>query len=74
MTCFDQLCRIGDQIGETFAAHLGLNEKAIREKAILTLEKMLIRDPEEVLEKVPAPAFGRHAAAHYDWHSHGYGA
>ena len=53
MTCFDQLCRIGDQIGETFAAHLGLNEKAIREKAILTLEKMLIRDPEEVLEKFP---------------------
>lgn len=53
MTCFDQLCRIGDQIGETFAAHLGLDEKAIREKAILTLEKMLIRDPEEVLEKFP---------------------
>lgn len=53
MTCFDQLCRVGDQIGETFAAHLGLNEKAIREKAILTLEKMLIRDPEEVLEKFP---------------------
>lgn len=53
MTCFDQLCRVGDQIGETFAAHLGLEEKAIREKAILTLEKMLIRDPEEVLEKFP---------------------
>lgn len=53
MTCFDQLCRIGDQIGETFAAHLGLDEKAIREKSILTLEKMLIRDPEEVLEKFP---------------------
>lgn len=53
MTCFDQLCRIGDQIGETFAAHLGLDEKDIREKAILTLEKMLIRDPEEVLEKFP---------------------
>lgn len=53
MTCFDQLCRVGDQIGETFAAHLGLDEKAIREKAILTLEKMLIRDPEEVLEKFP---------------------
>ena len=27
MTCFDQLCRVGDQIGETFAAHLGLDEK-----------------------------------------------
>lgn len=53
MTCFDQLCRVGDQIGETFAAHLGLDEKDIREKAILTLEKMLIRDPEEVLEKFP---------------------
>lgn len=53
MACFDQLCRVGDQIGETFAAHLGLDEKAIREKAILTLEKMLIRDPEEVLEKFP---------------------
>lgn len=53
MTCFDQLCRVGDQIGETFAAHLGPDEKAIREKAILTLEKMLIRDPEEVLEKFP---------------------
>ena len=26
MTCFDQLCRVGDQIGETFAAHLGLDE------------------------------------------------
>ena len=53
MTCFDQLCRVGDQIGETFAAHLGLDEKAIREKAILTLEKMLIREPGEVLEKYP---------------------
>lgn len=58
MTCFDQLCRVGDQIGETFAAHLGLDEKAIREKAILTLEKMLIRDPEEVLEKFPHQLLG----------------
>lgn len=53
MTCFDQLCRIGDQIAETFAAHKPWNKEQIREESIAMLQKMLIREPEEVLQKFP---------------------
>lgn len=53
MTAFDPLYRIGNQIAETFAAHRSWNAKEIRERSLQMLEKMQIRDPEEVLEKYP---------------------
>ena len=53
MTCFDPLCKINDQIAETFAMHLNLSKKEIHELSIELLNKMLIKDPEEVLEKYP---------------------
>lgn len=53
MTCFDPLYRIGNQISETFMAHCKWDAKEIREQSIAMLNKMKIRNPEEVLEKYP---------------------
>lgn len=53
MTCFDPLYRIGNQISETFIAHNKWSAKEIRERSIDMLNKMQIRNPEEVLEKYP---------------------
>lgn len=53
MTCFDPLYRIGNQISETFMAHHKWSTKEIREQSIIMLNKMQIRNPEEVLEKYP---------------------
>ena len=53
MTCFDPLYRIGTQIAETFAAHNNWDGKEIRRRSLELLEKMRIRNPEEVLEKYP---------------------
>ena len=53
MTCFDPLYRIGFQIAETFAAHNSFSASEIRSRSIELLEKMRIRNPEEVLEKYP---------------------
>lgn len=53
MTCFDPLYRIGRQISETFMAHQKWNAREIHEQSIAMLEKMHIRNPEEVLEKYP---------------------
>lgn len=53
MTCFDPLYRVGNQIAETFLAHHKWDAKEIRERSLLMLEKMQIRNPEEVLEKYP---------------------
>ncbi|MDO4491555.1 MAG: ABC transporter ATP-binding protein [Lachnospiraceae bacterium] len=53
MTCFDPLYRIGSQISETFLAHQKWSTKEIREQSITMLEKMQIRNPEEVLGKYP---------------------
>ncbi len=53
MTCFDPLYRIGNQIGETFAAHQGWSRAEIRSRSLEMLERMKIRNPEEVLEKYP---------------------
>ncbi len=53
MTCFDPLCRVGEQIAETFESHLDLSRKQVYEKSVEMLEAMLIRSPEEVLEKFP---------------------
>ena len=51
MTCFDPLYRIGAQIAETFAAHNDWSKADIRQRSLEMLEKMRIRNPEEVLEK-----------------------
>ena len=53
MTCFDPLYRIGAQIAETFAAHNNWDGDEIRCRSLELLEKMRIRNPEEVLEKYP---------------------
>lgn len=53
MTCFDPLYRIGQQIAETFSAHTGQTAEEIRANSLEVLEKMCIRNPEEVLEKYP---------------------
>lgn len=53
MTCFDPLYRIGNQIAETFRAHNKWDAKEIRERSLEMLNKMQIRNPEEVLEKYP---------------------
>ena len=53
MTCFDPLYRIGQQISETFLAHNSWSADEIRSRSLELLEKMQIRNPEEVLEKYP---------------------
>ena len=53
MTCFDPLYRIGAQITETFAAHSSWNGTEIHTRSMEMLDKMRIRNPEEVLEKYP---------------------
>lgn len=53
MTCFDPLYRIGTQIAETFAAHNNWDREEILRRSLELLEKMRIRNPEEVLEKYP---------------------
>lgn len=53
MTCFDPLYRIGAQIAETFAAHNNWSQAEIRQRSLEMLEKMRIRNPEEVMEKYP---------------------
>lgn len=53
MTCFDPLYRIGTQIAETFAAHNNWDGEEILRRSLEPLEKMRIRNPEEVLEKYP---------------------
>lgn len=53
MTCFDPLYRIGFQISETFSAHNNWGSAEILKRSLEMLEKMHIRNPEEVLEKYP---------------------
>mgnify|MGYP003262516602 FL=1 len=53
MTCFDPLYRIGQQIAETFSAHNNWTAEEIRARSLELLEKMRIRNPEEVLVKYP---------------------
>lgn len=53
MTCFDPLYRVGEQIAETFSAHTSWNGEEIHRRSLELLEKMRIRNPEEVLEKYP---------------------
>lgn len=53
MTCFDPLYRIGSQIAETFSAHNNWSSAEIIQRSLEMLEKMRIRNPEEVLEKYP---------------------
>lgn len=53
MVCFDSLYRIEYQMRETFAEHTTWSKKEIYEKSVEILQKMQIRNPEEVLKKYP---------------------
>lgn len=53
MTCFDPLYRIGNQMAETFAVHTGWGKAEIRKRSLEILERMNIRQGEEVLQKYP---------------------
>ena len=53
MTAFDPLCRVSEQIGETFRAHTDWPADKIHAESLRLLERMHIRDPEESLRKYP---------------------
>jgi len=53
MTSFDPLCRIGAQMAEGMAAHTELSKVSIKERCFSILDRMQIRNPEEVLLKYP---------------------
>ena len=53
MTAFDPLCRVSEQIGETFHAHTDWAAEKIHAESLRLLERMHIRDPEESLRKYP---------------------
>ena len=53
MTAFDPLCRIDEQIGETFRTHTDWDAGIIHTKSLELLRRMQIRDPEESLSKYP---------------------
>ena len=53
MVCFDSLYRIDYQINETLQEHTDWSKEEIHKKSIEILEKMQIRQPQEVLKKYP---------------------
>ena len=53
MTCFDPLYTIGYQITETFTEHTTLSIQEIKKKSIKILEKMQLKNPEDILSKFP---------------------
>lgn len=53
MTCFDPLCRIGDQMEETYRVHTEMDRKKIYDFSIQVLETMQIQNAAEVLKKYP---------------------
>lgn len=53
MTCFDPLYTVGYQIMETFVEHTSLSAQEIKKKSIEILEKMQLKNPEDILSKFP---------------------
>lgn len=53
MTCFDPLYTIGYQITETFTEHTTLSIQEIKKKSIEILERMQLKNPEDILSKFP---------------------
>lgn len=53
MTCFDPLYTIGYQITETFTEHTTFSIQEIKKKSIKILEKMQLKNPEDILSKFP---------------------
>ena len=53
MTSFDPLYTIGNQLLETFLEHLNINKDEAYKLAVESLEKMRLKDIEEVLKKYP---------------------
>ena len=53
MTCFDPLYTVGYQIAETLMEHTSFSIQEIKRKSIEILEKMQLKNPEEILLKFP---------------------
>lgn len=53
MTCFDPLYTIGYQITETFTEHTTLSIQEIKKKSVEILERMQLKNPEDILSKFP---------------------
>ncbi len=53
MVCFDSLYRIEYQMHETFREHTDWTKAEIHKQSVAILEKMQIRNPEEVLKQYP---------------------
>lgn len=53
MTCFDPLYTVGYQITETFIEHTTFSIQEIKKKSIEILEKMQLKNPEDILSKFP---------------------
>lgn len=53
MTCFDPLYTVGYQIAETFIEHRSYSAEEIKKKSIEILEKMQLKNPEDILLKFP---------------------
>lgn len=53
MTCFDPLYTVGYQIAETFIEHTSYSAEEIKKKSIEILEKMQLKNPEDILLKFP---------------------
>lgn len=53
MTCFDPLYTIGYQITETFTEHTTFSIQEIKKKSIEILERMQLKNPEDILSKFP---------------------
>lgn len=53
MTCFDPLYTVGYQIAETFTEHTSYSAEEIKKKSIEILEKMQLKNPEDILLKFP---------------------
>ncbi len=53
MTCFDPLYTVGYQIAETFTEHTSYSAEEIKKRSIEILEKMQLKNPEDILLKFP---------------------
>jgi len=53
MTALNPLQRAGDQVGEMFRIHTGLDTRAIRERTLALFAEVRLPDPEEALRAYP---------------------
>ena len=60
------LMTVGEHMTELLGVHLGLRGRAARDRTIELLEAVGIPEPDEPVQRLPAPAFRRHAPARDD--------